>query len=157
MDDLKNYFLSIILVAAICGICSSLVSKGSASGGLIRILTGVFLAITVISPLVNIRFDQFESYMEDVYIDGDLAAEAGADLAAEETAVIIKEELETYILEKAKAIGANITAAVILTDESIPRPQSVEISGSISPYNKRIMIDYIVKQLGIPEEQQKWN
>ena len=156
MQDIGNYLISIVCASAICGILTSLVgSKGSATG-IIRILTGIFLATTVIAPLTKLELKNMDTFWDQINIDVDSNIQAGTDMANAQRNLIIKEQLEAYILDKAETLGACINAEITISQDEIPQPLTVQISGSVSPYNKKILTEYISKELGISEDQQIW-
>ena len=49
---------------------------------------------------------------------------------------IIKSRCETYILDKAAGLGAEITVCVTLTDAAYPVPKKVTVTGQVAPYAK---------------------
>lgn len=157
MEWIGNYIISIICASAICGIITSLVSNNKATGGIIRMICGIFLAVVLVSPLLKMKLIDFEDYINSIQIDAKSVAGKGAGVANAETASIIKSELESYILEKAAAMNLSVSVQITMSGEFPPIPYSIELSGSISPYNKNILAEYIVDELGIPEERQIWN
>jgi len=157
MESIGKYIISIVCAAAVCASITSLVSKNKATSGIIRMISGIFLTIVVIAPVLKIKFDDIELYISAVNAEADAVASEGADAANTQAASIIKEELESYILEKAAAMDLTITVQITMTDDFPPLPYSAKLSGSVSPYNKQILSDYISDELGIPEERQIWN
>jgi len=156
MESLGKYLLSIVIAAAICGIMNGLVSGKQASGSIIRLISGIFMAITVITPLVKIEFDDFESYVDAINTDAQNSSEMGVSAAEIETAKIIKQQLEAYILDKAEALHLSVSVELVMTEDFPPSPYAVQISGSVSPYNKKVLSEYISSELSIPEERQTW-
>lgn len=157
MASIGAYIISILCAAIVCGILSSLVSKDKVSGGIIRLISGIFLAITAVAPLVKMKWEELDIYLSSVQVDAAAAAEEGSQTANAETAAIIKKELEAYILEKASAMDLSISAQITMTEDFPPQPESVRLSGSVSPYNRKMISKYIANDLGIPEERQVWN
>ena len=156
MEMIGKYLLRIVIVAAICGIANAIVSEKRASGGIIRLITGIFVAVTVIAPLANLDFADFGTYTELVTEDADAAAQAGAQIAKIETGAIIKEQLEAYILDKAESLHLTVSVNIEMTDSYPSLPYSVQISGTASPYNKKVLSSFIATELSIPEERQIW-
>ena len=66
---------------------------------------------------------------------------------------IIKQKTETYILDKANALGAEITVQVVLEDYI---PAGVTIMGDVSPFVKSNLSASITQELNIPPEEQIW-
>lgn len=156
MEEIGEYIISILIAAAICGIFTSLVSKEHASGGIIRMLCGIFIAVTVIYPLTKFQLQNFDLYLDNVQLDAEAAAKIGTQKVSSDTAALIKQELEAYILDKAASMGVSVSANVTLTEDVPPMPCAVEISGSVSPYNKKRLTSSIVNELGITEDQLIW-
>jgi hypothetical protein len=46
---------------------------------------------------------------------------------------------------------------VELSDEEIPVPKTVSVTGKISPYAKKQLSEMMERELGIKVENQKWN
>ena len=154
MELIKEYLLSITAAALICGAISSLTSKNASISKLMQLLCGLFLAITVIRPIVEVQLDNIDSFTELLVVDGEIAASPGKEMAAEEMKRIIKEKTEAYILDKAKSLGAEIEVEVTLEDFV---PTGAIITGSVSPFARSSLITSISQDLGIPPEGQIWN
>lgn len=157
MDWIRNYLISVIAAAAVCGICISLTKKNKSCGNIIKTLGGILLAITMIAPLAKVRLGELTDYFSEMSVDGGSIAEEGSVAAYNEMATGIKQTVETYILDKADTLGAQINVDIMLDRGSVPTPWSVKINGSVSPYDKRVLGEYISDRLGIPEERQEWN
>ena len=156
MDGIGEYIISIVCAAGICGALVAFLSNKSAVSAVIRIICGIFLVVTVIGPIKKIAWSDAIKSFEFAKIDGDSAAYAGVVAANSETAVIIKEQLETYILDKAVSMGLDITVDIEMTTDTPPQPETVLISGEISPSKKTMLTEQISRELGIPEERQLW-
>ena len=154
MELIKEYLLSITAAALICGVISSLTSKNASISKLMQLLCGLFLAITVIRPIVEVQLDNIDSFTDLLEVDGEIAASTGREMAAEEMKRIIKEKTEAYILDKAKSLGAEIEVEVTLEDFV---PTGAIITGSVSPFARSSLITSISQDLGIPPEGQIWN
>lgn len=77
-------------------------------------------------------------------------------MASEELRTIIKSRVEAYILDKAESYGAKLKVEVMLSEDQVPVPMSVRITGSISPYGKKMVTQLIREDLGIASEEQVW-
>ncbi len=156
MDHLRGYLLTVIAAAIISGIAVKLIGKKGLHGTLIQLLTGLFLSITVISPLARVKIDNFTAYLSGLEADAS-AIIADAEKATTAAKVkIIKEEVETYILDEAKKLGLDLEVTVTFASGSEFLPDIVNINGAVAPYKKRILQDVIQEELGIPEEKQMW-
>lgn len=154
MEAVRNYILAITAAAILCGIVTALMGGKGTSTALAKLVCGIFMAMVVVSPLVNLEFDGWTAWTSQISFDAEAAAAEGEAVAEEMYAAIIKEQTESYILDKAKALG--VSAAVEVTVEE-GLPAAVWLSGDFSPYAKARLTAYISEELGIPKEDQQWN
>lgn len=157
MESIKEYILSISAAAIICSIITNIVGKKGTNTAVIKLLCGLFVSITIISPWVKLHFSNLTAYMDDMRADSSNAVADGTRLASESTAVIIKERVSAYILDKATSIDLRVKVDVALSTDDPPLPNRITITGSASPYKKKVLQNFIVDNLGIPEENQIWN
>ena len=153
MDAIKGCLLSVTAAALICGVVSGIAGKNGSISKLMRLLCGLFLAATVIKPLVDVRIENIYDFADNLSFSSDTVVSQGEKVAAGEMKRIIKQKTETYILDKANALGANISVEVILEDYI---PVSVTIIGDISPYAKSSLSASITQELDIQPEEQIW-
>lgn len=156
MDSVKNYILSIVGAAIVCGVVKSLINEKTATGQMIKLLCGILITITVIRPLVNISFGTVTGYLDSLSVSGNLYVENGKTLAQNEMSAIIKEQTEAYILDKANRMGLEIGVEVELDADNNTCPCGVTISGAVSPYAREMIGAYIEENLGIAKEHLKW-
>lgn len=156
MDGLRSYLLSVFAAAVICGIVTRLIGKKGTQGAVIQMIAGVFLAFTVIRPIADISLDGIGDLTSDFSQDASLAAAAGEELTKDALAAGIKSRCEAYILDKAETLNAELTVEVTLTDEDIPVPYAVRLTGRISPYAKAQLQSVIAQDLGVDKEHQTW-
>ena len=151
-----KYLLSVISAAVICSVAMNIFEKNSTFRTMGRLLSGIFLTITVISPLFKLELpnineyrDILEGYQESIIAEGE-------DFYQKERREIIIQRTEAYILDKAVALGAEVEVTVRLSDVDPPIPEFVELSGTASPYIRSAMETMIAQDLGIPKERQIW-
>lgn len=150
---LKEYLISICTAAIICAIVKAIPGPKGTASALIQLLCGVYMSITVLSPLISIPTVNLSQYWQQVYHDAQLAANIGVEAANEECNAVITERLQAYILEQAAAMGAEVTAEVFFDDMQL---KEVRIIGTVSPYTKLRMSEILSTELGIPVEAQQW-
>lgn len=155
MDGLRQYVISVTTAALICGIVSGLVKKGGA-GELIRMLCGLMLAIVVLRPIGSLHPEAFGFGLFPSSWEGESMAAQGEKIARQSMTDIIKSRTEAYILDKAAALEVSLAAKVTLSEDDIPVPVGVTLSGNLSPYARSQLTDVIAKDLGIPKENQLW-
>ena len=151
-----EYVLSILSAGMLVCICCSLFDEKSTVGTLIRVMGGLLLSFVILSPVTNWNFDAVASFAESFESAGNLAAETGSNLAAEEAGLIIREELSAYILDKAADLQTDLQVEILLSNDSIPTPESVTLIGTVTPYAKIKLQKILEQELGIPKERQIW-
>ena len=156
MPPLKQYLLSIISAALVVCITTKMIPTTSKHRSLIQMIGGIFIVLTIVAPLSKLRVDNYLSFYSDISSEAQNQVDYGVDSANSAIRQVIKEQTESYILEKAAALGANLQAEVTLDSGEQPYPISVLISGNISPYAKKRRCEAIRDDIGIPEEMQKW-
>lgn len=155
MEEIRQYLLSLIAAAIVCSIIRDLVESKSKIKGITNMICGVFLAITAISPWMDVRIPDVHTALDSYIEEAKDAAQIGGEGATQQMAEIIKQEVETYILDKARAYGMDLEMNVYL-DAQTCVPQSVEITGDVLPYNKTLLGNYVSQTFDIPEESIKW-
>lgn len=156
MDSIREYLITVIAAAIICSVSSILISKNTTNAAIIRLLTGIFLSITVISPLANIQLTDLTTYYSNIQSDSETLIAQGENAAAAAAGDIIKERIETYVITKAAAMDVSVTAEVEITGTDPPQPASIKITGTVPPYKKSVLQTLITDELGIPEANQMW-
>ena len=156
MESIKIYLLGVVAAAVICGIVTRLMGDKGTQGAMAKLIAGLFLAFTVIRPVANISLDGLSDFTSAYSDAGQQAAAAGESLTKEALAASIKTQTEAYILDKAAALQVDLEVEVTLSDENIPTPTAVRLSGKVSPYAKARLQSIITEDLGIDKERQTW-
>lgn len=156
MDGLRDYIISIVSAAVLCSIAQGLIGKKSTYATIIRMVSGIFLAVTVISPWAKLQIADFTEYLKDLELEANTAAAVGKDALKDGLGSIIKEKCEAYILDKATSMGLDLSVEVTIDGSATPVPSAVTITGNISPYQKQKLKQIIAEEIGILEENQKW-
>lgn len=153
MEALRQYVISVVAAAMICGIVTGLFPAGTGKQ-VVKLICGLFLAYTVLSPVSRMDFSELTNFSLRCMDDAEEAAAVGENLTRNSMADIIKAESEAYILDKAADLHANLTVEVTVSEENLPA--SVIISGEASPYARRQLQTIIESDLGISKENQQW-
>lgn len=157
MGNIKQYLITLICAAIIAGICEGVLGKKSHYRPAIRLITALFVLLTLLIPLSKgIPFD-ISRFYESIETDAQIQSEIGLDVASSELTKIITEQTQAYIQDKAAAMGAEIEATVELSAGNPPIPVAVKLEGSISPYAKSKLKQIIKNDIGITEENQIWS
>lgn len=155
MQALGRYILHLVAAALLCAVAKAIAGKKGAAAGAVQLVSGAFLMVMLISPLLRLDFGDFS--LERYTRQAEEAVDAGSFAAEETLRELIKSKTEAYILDKAQSFGGELTVEVSLDGSSLPVPCGVEISGKISPYGKTQLQSIIRDDLGIPTEAQIWN
>ena len=156
MTQLRSYFLSIVAVALIVSIVKRLMGEKGSTASIAKLTTGLALTFAVISPLVNLDFTGMNQPWDSYAFDAEQTVAQGTQISSDALAQSIKQQTESYILDKATTLGADLTVEVKLSNDTIPIPKSVIIIGQISPYAKNNLQNMIKNDLGIDKEHQTW-
>ncbi len=155
MSGLRGYLFSIVTAAVICALVGAL-GKDSAAGPLVRLLCGIFLAVTVLRPLAHLDLERWMDIAVPYRQDAQFYSEQGEEFSRRAKAELIKQNVQAYILDKAKELHAPITVQVVLQETGEPLPQTVILTGRVSPYAKAQLQRMMEEDLGIAKEQQQW-
>ncbi len=153
MGAIKNYLISITAAAMVAGVVTGITKKSGSVSSIIKLLAGLFLTVTILYPILDIRINELQFYFEQMSLDADYAASIGKNAAEDEIKQRITESASAYILEKANNLGVDLQVEVILQDLV---PCAVWISGPVSPHAKLQLSNFITTNLGISLEDQRW-
>ena len=156
MDAIRNYLLQILSAAIICSVITHWIPIKGSCGQIIKMLAGIFMTVTMLSPLIHINIQDADGYFGYFHDDAQAAVSNGLLLAKESTAAIIKEQTEAYILDKAAFWDMEISVEVTLNESDPPVPIAVDIHGNVSPYAKRQLTQWLEQEIGIEEGNQRW-
>ena len=148
--------LSVSAAGMIVSICSSFFDEKSTAGVLCRIIGGVMITIMILSPFGDIRFEQVDAILQQSESAGEQQTDLGHLLASESQKEIIEQKVAAYILDKALELETELQVMVTIADGDLPIPESVSLSGKISPYARTRLQKMIAEDLGIPKECQVW-
>ena len=154
---MKSYLLSIVAAAVIGGVVTKLLGSKGSQGAMGKLIAGLFLVFTVISPLRNIHIDSLSLFSDAYAIGAQEAVLQGQTISSMAIGERIKQNCEAYILDKARQLDANLEVSVTLDDASIPAPVAVNLKGNVSPNTKKTLQAMIAEDLGIPKEAQIWS
>ena len=157
MENIYTYILRIVAAALLCGISQSFSDDKKTTGAIIKIVTGLLMAVTVLSPIIELRIDDFTNYLNILQNETAAVVSDGTQVGQREQTRIITQTCEAYILDKARNLGLTVAVQVQLSDDDNSLPKSITINGAASPYAKSVLSAYITETLGIPEDKQQWH
>jgi hypothetical protein len=153
MDAWKSYVYSILVCLFCCAIVSQMVQDGRRKS-LLQFLCGTAVAITVLRPLTGLDLTQFLAISDLEIFAADAYVAEGEATAGKERGLRIKQTCEAYILDKAKAMGADIQPEVQIDEDWLP--VSVRIQGSMDPQIQKQLEHILIRDMGITKENQQW-
>ncbi len=154
MESMKAYLFSVICASVACAIVGSITAGKGTNGALMKLICGIFLVFTMLSPVTSLKMDALSIFTSDLRENAASAAAVGRSITEESMDAIIKSETEAYILDKAAILDAQLTAEVTLDAQH--KPASVTLCGTVSPYVRYRMESILEEDLGIKKENQQW-
>ena len=151
-----QYLLKLTAAALFCAVVVGFVGDKDALGKLVKLITGIFMIITIAAPLGTLDMNGWTDYIDKLTLQTGSAVQDGENFAKDTLVGIIMEETSSYILDKAKAYDARLEVEVTVDDSAVPAPCAVRIQGSISPYGRQQLQRIIQEDLGIKLEAQEW-
>ena len=151
-----QYLLKLTAAALFCAVVVGFVGDKSALGKLVKLITGIFMIVTIAAPLGTLDMNGWTDYIDKLTLQTGSAVQDGENFAKDTLVGIIMEETSSYILDKAKAYDARLEVEVTVDDSAVPAPCAVRIQGSISPYGRQQLQRIIQEDLGIKLEAQEW-
>ena len=156
MQAIREYVLGIAAAAMICAVVLCFARKGTMEP-LLKLICGLVLTFAVVKPLLSISMGHWEDLNIICQKEGEKAAQAGTELAKKTLRDIIIADTQAYILDKAQEMALSIQVTVDLSKDEPPVPESVTITGALSPYERSCLGNFMEKELGITKERQQWN
>ena len=147
------YVIRLSVVAVAMGILLSMMPSGT-SRTVLRLSGSILLTVIALSPLTELDLSELSGLRFSEMTDGETLAAMGMDAANDERNAVILDKTTAYILDKAAALGVEITAQVELDGEGIP--ESVQLQGNVPELIRRRLSYVLEQELGIPKEKQEW-
>ena len=155
MGPMAEYILSVVCASILCAILTGLTGEKGTTASIRKLVCGVFLCFTVITPLGRLRLEDLLHPITDIRQEALETAAMGQALYQESLVQVITEQTEAYILDKAKALGLALTVTVH-TDES-GKPRGAALSGNAGQAQREALSEILESDLGIPKERQIWS
>lgn len=153
---MKQYILALTAAGTVCAIARQFGGEKGFSGRMIRVVCGIFMAITLLSPLGDFSVSSLLDALPDYESAGQAAAADGKEMADDALRELIISQTRTYILDEAEKMGLDLDVEVTLSDSDPPIPAQVILTGEISPYKKKQLSQMLSQTLGIGQEAQLW-
>ena len=156
MDSIRQYLLSLVVSAIICAMAKSVTSEKTFTGAITRLIAGIIMTLTVLSPVMTINIADLPILTTDLTDEAAAAAAAGKEMASSEMNSIIIQQTQAYILDKAADFGAALEVEVLMPQDSSSLPIGVILNGNVSPYAKTQLQRIIAEDIQITKENQQW-
>jgi hypothetical protein len=156
IEQVRSYLLGIFAAAMISGIAKRLMGEKGTHAALVNLITGIFMVFTLIRPIVSVNLFDLRHLVDGFESDAAQAVQIGESQTRKMLAQFIKERTQSYILDKAQSLNAVLDVEVTLSDDEIPVPVKVCITGKVSPYARGRLENLIIEDLGIEKENQIW-
>ncbi len=153
MEPWKEYILGVIAVSITCSIILQMIPE-SGTKAVLHIVCGVLLTVIILQPVSGICMDDilkiqsYEPESVDAYLD------IGTEVSDKMRSQYITDRYGAYVLDKAKAMGAEIVP-LITVDESYT-PVFAEIQGEIAPETRERLEKILIEDMGITRENLRW-
>ena len=152
---MKAYLIGLTAAAILAALIRRLAPDNSA-GKAAKLGAGLLILITILQPLRQVDLMEAARALTEKGFQEPLAGQNQE--ANELLETLITDTAQSYILDKAQALGLEITAQVeTRIRDYYPEPWSVRLYGNPNPYQRQALSQYISEQLGIPEERQEWS
>lgn len=156
MSWFGRYIYNIIIAALMVSILLAITPTKSISASLIRIMVGIFLIMIVIAPATRLQIDDMLNNLSEIDTSSAAIIAEAERYSSARQGQVIKQSVESYILNIASGLGAEISVEIQLSDDFPCTPDSVRLTGPVSPLVKQRLSVVISQDLGIPEESQTW-
>lgn len=156
MDTVREYLIGVIAAAVLCGIVTNMLDTKSTVGTAIKLMAGLLMLLAVIRPWVSISFDNILDMADSITANGSSFVADGEMMAQDTYRQSIIERTAAYIVDEAKALNCEVSVEVILSEDSIPVPKQVRLTGEVSPYARQVLTNLLTEDLGIKLEDQIW-
>ena len=152
----REYLLRLTAGAFFFALLLALLPQGRArrTAALVCSLVILLLALT---PAAQLDYDALAETISRLELEKE-EARTGIEIQNQElVARIISGRIETYILDKASALGLDVTVCVEMqTRASTPYPCGVTICGEANPAQKERLQAYIEETFAVPKQRQTW-
>lgn len=155
MNVLLGYLLAVIAASLLTSLLVGLVADDNMKH-IARFVGDLTLVLVILSPLTGLSESRFRQSIEDF----SWSAETRQDGFVVDTSItdqLIIDRCRTYIIEKAKPLGAELEIEIILSKmNGISVPDQVRVTGQYSNHAYEQISQILERDFGIPKEKQQW-
>lgn len=155
--SLRAYILRVIAASLLSALTKSLIADGGVRR-IASIVCAALLFLCVLSPLAELDLDEIAQSLAQMQMQTETLRTGVSVKNRDLIAQIIKQRTQTYILDKAAAMGLTIQADVTVQQQSeYPYPWQVTLRGACTQAQKQLLTQYIEENLAIPADRQVWD
>lgn len=155
MDGIRSYFLAIV-AACMLSVLACALLKNTRIQRITRFIAGILVLLTVFAPLLRLNLNGLAEQIAEIGDHADFSTQKVSADYQTMLRALVKENTERYIESKAEALGGIIQAEVTVSGGESPVPESVCLTGSMTPEQAQALEAYIRDSLGIASERQEW-
>lgn len=153
---MKAYLIRLTAAAILAAVVRRM-APGNGAGKAARLAAGLLILITALGPLGDLDLVQAAQNLATAGYADALTTQTVDKASNELLEQLIIESAEAYILDKAQALGAEISPEVeTRLQASYPVPWSVRLTGDYTENQRKALAEIISEDLGIPEDRQEW-
>lgn len=156
MSTLAEYLISVTGAAIVCsGVCS-LLDKSSSTYAVVRMISGIFIAIVMIQPILSLEFEPPWQMASNISIEGSSIASEAYESSQMQIKQTIEENTITYIQNKLNSMQCTLRIDLSFQQEYPYTPIEIQLTGAVSPYTKSYLSGWLEDTIGISTEAQTW-
>ena len=156
MGGIGEYLIGVIAAALVCSVVTNILDIKGTVGLCVKMLAGVMMLLAVIRPWLSLSTGDLLDWADGIRADGSEYASNGEVMAEMAYKESIIRQTRAYIEDEARAYDCELSVEVILSEDEIPVPVRVRLTGEVSPYAKQALSAIITERLGIKGEDQIW-
>lgn len=153
-EFLRRWLLGLTGAAIVCG-AAKLLTPRSRVKKVVELLCGVVMTVALLSPLGKPELGDYSLNLSRYRAGAEALTREGTALRESLDRDSIEQAMEAYILDKARTLGAELSAAELTLRWSTAGcwvPERAVLDG---PYDA-VLADILEAELGIPRSAQTW-
>ena len=152
MEFLRQWLLGVVGCAFLVSLADQLTPKGAVRE-ILRFAGGLTLLLCMLRPLGTAETDALLPDLGALSGERSALEEAYSAAFSDDLRAVIAERTGAYIEDKARALGAEVTAEVTLREEDGAfLPDAAVLTGE----ENAALAALLERELGIPKEKQEW-
>lgn len=151
---MQRYFLSVLSMGIICGICQSIASDNGETEKLVKAFSGAILLLVCIRPMLSYDMIPLGTISQILESESNYAVSEGVKLRESEISNIITDRIAAYIEGIAEEENTPIMVQVNMENGTL---STIQLDGVVSPNLRRRITRNLAESFGIEEGYIQWN